>query len=301
MVGRLRHNEDNRLRHEQDHDTDGLDRGNMIRAKMSALMVAAVLALGVQSPALGRDLCTIVADASTRAILHQEGNCETRVTPASTFKIALAVMGFADGILISSEVPKLPFKQGYADWGGAAWKEDATPARWMKHSIVWYSQRLAEAMGAERLGRHARNFGYGNADFSGDPGKNNGLERAWISSSLAISPLEQAAFLAALVERTLPVSAEAMAGAMALVEEAGTVDGWRIFGKTGSAYPRNRDESFDRARGWGWFVGWAEKGGQTLVFARLAQDEERHPVSGGLRARDALVRDWAGLIRAAGL
>ena len=171
---------------------------------MRLVFAAAVLAgfLGVSGAAQARDLCTVVADAATRTVLIQDGDCETRVTQASTFKVALAVMGYDAGIITSAHAPKLPFKEGYPDWMGEAWRQDTDPTMWMVNSTVWYSQRLTEMLGAETLTSYAQNLGYGNADFSGDPGKNNGLERAWISSSLKISPLEQAGFMAALVEGT---------------------------------------------------------------------------------------------------
>lgn len=242
-------------------------------------------------PAQARVICTLVADAQSRQVLLSEGDCESRATPASTFKLPLTVMGFDAGIIISAQEPKLPFKEGYADWI-ADWRQDTDPAMWMHYSNVWYSQRITEKLGADKLAAYARSFGYGNGDFSGDPGLNNGLERSWISSSLQISPLEQADFVAALVERKLPVLPAAMEGAIGLIESAGVAEGWTLWGKTGSAYPRRTDRSFDYAKGWGWYVGWAEKDGRRLVFARLAQDEQRHKISGGLRARDALLAEW---------
>lgn len=272
----------------------------MGRIFVSAAMIG-LMALAGGGTAMARDLCTLLADAPSRAVLYQQGDCQTRVTPASTFKTALAAMAFDAGLIKSSHEPKLPFKAGYADWAGAAWRQDTDPQMWMEHSTVWYSQRLAEMLGAERLTAYARDFGFGNADFSGDPGQDNGLERAWISSSLKVSPLEQAGFVAALIEGKLPISAEARAGTLSIVQKAGSVAGWEIYGKTGSAYPRNADGSFARARGWGWFVGWAEKDGRRVVFVRLAQDEQREAVSGGLRARDALLGDWPAMLSAAGL
>src|SRR5690606_5100889 len=133
------------------------------------------------------------------------------------------------------------------------------------------------------------------------PGRSNGLERAWISSSLKVSPLEQAGFIAALVQRQLPVSRHAIDGALGLLESAGQADGWQLWGKTGSAYPRRADYSFDYAQGWGWYVGWAEKAGRKIVFVRVNQDEKRHDVSGGLRARDELVQQWPEIASRAGL
>ena len=269
--------------------------------RFSLLAVALTGVFALAAPAQARDICTLIADATTRTVLHQEGDCETQVTPASTFKVALAVMAYDAGIITSAHEPKLPFREGYADWQGAAWRQDTDPTMWMVNSTVWYSQRLAEILGAEGMTAYAKKFGYGNADFSGDPGKNNGLERSWISSSLKISPLEQAGFVAALVDGRLPVSHAAMSGAMELVQQGGASDGWTLRGKTGSAYPRQADGNLDRTRGWGWYVGWAEKEDRKLVFVRLAQDEQRQQVSGGLRARDQLLADWAGLVGALGL
>ena len=265
------------------------------------LAVIAGLILGVfASGAQAAPICTLVADPVSRTVLLSEGDCESRVTPASTFKVPLAVMAFDAGIVTSAREPKYPFKEGYPDWIGS-WRQDTDPTTWMHNSNVWYSQRLTEQIGADRLAGYARSFGYGNADFSGDPGRNNGLERAWISSSLRVSPLEQAGFIAALTEGQLPVSATTTAGALSLLESPGEADGWQVWGKTGSAYPRRADYSLDYARGWGWYVGWAERNGRRVVFVRLTQDDERHDVSGGLRARDGLMAEWPDIAIRAGL
>ena len=172
---------------------------------------------------------------------------------------------------------------------------DTNPTDWMRYSVVWYSQRITRALGAEALTRYARAFGYGNADFSGDAGEDNGLERAWIASSLRISPREQAVFLRGLVTEELPASPEAMAAARGIVECA-PVEGWTVCGKTGTAYPRRGDRSFDYGRGWGWFVGWAEREGQRLVFVRLTQARERSEGSPGNLTRDAVLAEWPGLM-----
>lgn len=261
---------------------------------MKRLFLAIFAALGFMStaPAMAKTLCTVIADAASGVVLQEEGDCRTRVTPASTFKLPLAVMGYDAGFLKDAETPALPFKAGYPDWGGAEWRQTTDPQRWMKYSVVWYSQRITEALRVAQLSHYAARMGYGNSDFSGDPGKNNALERAWISSSLKIAPVEQVAFLRNLVNKSLPVSADAMDMAMALAERWQTPDGWLVAGKTGSAYPRLANGNFDRSRGWGWFVGWAERDGRVLVFARLDQDEKRHDTSGGLRARDLFLSEW---------
>lgn len=258
-------------------------------------LVATLVAFYFAVPVQAAVLCTLIADVGTGQILIEQGSdCDTPATPASTFKMPLAVMGFDAGFLVDANRPALPFVEGYPDWGGDDWRRTTDPLRWMEYSVVWYSQVIARALGAERLAAYARAFDYGNADFSGDPGAGNGLERSWISSSLKLTPRQQLAFMSKLVTGRLPASDHAMQTTLSILQrrEAG---GWLFRGKTGSAYPRLADGNFDRARGWGWYVGTASRGDRTLVFVRLIQDEARHLTSGGLRARDEFLAEWPGL------
>lgn len=259
------------------------------------LASAALALLGLLAvPAQAKTVCTLLMDARSAQLLLKNGDCASRVTPASTFKIALAVMGYDAGILKTAHEPVMRFRAGDPDWG-TNWTRDTDPANWMRYSVLWYSQRIAAALGTDALTRYAHDFSYGNADFSGDPGFDNGLERAWVSSSLMVSPREQAAFLRLLVADGLPVDPKAMALAKSIVE-VHQQDGWRFHGKTGGAYPRRADRSFDYARGWGWYVGWAESDAKTLIFVRLTQASERTPGSPGTRARDEFLREWRDLI-----
>src|SRR5690606_28715836 len=141
------------------------------------------------------------------------------------------------GLLQDADRPLMTWQPGEPDWGGDAWRGAVTPGTWMRDSVVWYSQRLTRALGARRFAGAVAALGYGNADVSGDPGFDNGLERSWISSSMAISGREQAAFLHRLLTRSLPVRPEAMAFAEGLAT-AQPVAGWLFHGKTGGAYPR---------------------------------------------------------------
>lgn len=272
------------------------------RAAAAWRAAAAALAIGlapaVPAPASTVTLCTIVADAASGAVVHEQGDCDRRVTPASTFKIPLALMGFDAGFLEDARTPLLPFRESDPDWI-AAWRQPTDPTGWLKHSVVWYSRRVAESLGRPRFDRYLAELDYGNADGSGDPGRDNALERSWISSSLVISPREQLRFLVRLLEGDLPVSRAAIGRTVALVERFPATDGWTVHGKTGSAYPRGRDGSFDRARGWGWFVGWAERDGRRLVFARLRQDTQRNAAPAGLRTRDSILRDLPAIAASA--
>lgn len=248
-------------------------------------------------PVDAKTLCTMISDVEDRKILMKQGeSCLTRVTPASTTKIVLAVMGFDSKFLKNPHSPTLPFREGYADWLGDIWKQPTDPTRWLKYSVVWYSQLITHELGQQRLEKYAADFGYGNADFSGDPGQNNGLDRAWISSSLKVSPQEQVTFLGKLINRSLPVSAEVFDKVYLTVDTWPLKNGWTIYGKTGMAFPRTSDGGYDSLRPYGWFVGWAEKDDRTLVFAQLIQDEKKEEGFAGNRSRDTFLNEFPTFI-----
>lgn len=184
---------------------------DLFRRRMAAgcLSLAAMAFASGPAAAAAENVCTVLADASTGVILVQEGECDRRVPPASTFKVPIALMGYDAGFLEDEHDPALPFKEGYPDWI-ESWRSDTDPAAWMKNSVVWYSQQVTQALGKEKFAGYVEAFGYGNADVSGDKGKDNGLTRSWLSSSLRISPLEQLDFLAKIVGRKLPASARPM-------------------------------------------------------------------------------------------
>jgi beta-lactamase class D len=252
-----------------------------------------VLAGLASSAVYARTICTVVADASTRQILVQQGDCSSRVTPASTFKIAISLMGFDSGFLKDEHAPVLPYREGYVDWGGALWREPTDPARWIKYSVVWFSEQVTQALGQARFQQYTSAFDYGNADVSGNPPEHNGVMGAWINSSLRISPLEQVSFLQKVVDRQLPVSAHAFDMTDSITEITTLPGGWNIHGKTGTGSPGS---SFDKAHSYGWFVGWATQGPRTLVFARLIQDEKIEADSAGVRARDSFLQELPALV-----
>jgi beta-lactamase class D len=243
-------------------------------------------------------LCTVIADGASGKVLRQQGTCDQRITAASTFKLALSLMGYDAGYLTDEHLPALPFREGYADWL-PSWRATTDPTRWISESVVWYSQRLTEWLGPQRLQRYVTAFGYGNEDLSGDPGKNNGLTNAWLSSSLKISALEELAFLVKIVRHQLPVAARAYEMTARITLLPSTANGWEVHGKTGTGSPIKPDGLEDDAHSFGWFVGWATKGGRTIVFVRSIQDtpqDAHQQLRTGLRARADFLRELPGLL-----
>jgi beta-lactamase class D/beta-lactamase regulating signal transducer with metallopeptidase domain len=217
--------------------------------------------------------CTLIVDAASGAALVREGTCDERVTPASTFKIAISLMGFDSGVLRDDHTPYLPYKPSYAS-SNPSWRHDTDPAGWLHESVVWYSQQVVARLGAARVRSYVQAFNYGNRDLASVAGVDDAVALSEVSPTLRISPLEETVFLRKMVNRELPVSAHAYDVTARLLKGETLVNGWEVYGKTGTAPARLPDGSADEAQYIGWFVGWVNKGGRTLVFARLLQ----HPV-----------------------
>jgi beta-lactamase class D len=216
-------------------------------------------------------------------VLKQEGDCESRYSPRSSFKIPLSLMGFDAGFFIDESNPELPFKEGYYDYL-EIWKQSHTPSLWMKHSCVWYSQVLTKKLGMKKFQKYVRQFNYGNQDVSGDKGKNNGLDRSWLSSSLKISCREQVLFLQKFLHQQLHVKSKAYTFTKNIIFVDELMDGWKLYGKTGTGNVPKEDGTLDEKRQGGWFVGWVEKGSRKIVFACYLE-QHTQDLSAGQQAK----------------
>jgi beta-lactamase class D len=248
------------------------------------------------APAWAAPVCTVVTEASDgKQILRQGPQCDTRTAPQSTFKIALSLIGYDRGVLQDERAPAWPYKPEYEAWL-ESWKKTVDPTSWQRDSVVWYSRELTRLLGAERLQQDVDRLDYGNRDLSGDPGKNNGLTNAWLSSSLQISPDEQIVFLRKLLSYQAPVSKTAVDRTLAIIPQFPLADGWIVHGKSGTGLQRNPDGGTEQGRQVGWFVGWAQKGEHKVVFAHLIKDDAKNDTFAGLRARDAMLADLPRLL-----
>ena len=239
-------------------------------------------------------VCTVMTDVATGETIVREGPAERRFSPCSSFKVPLAVMGFDSGVLVDPHHPLWDYRPEFQA-AMEAQKKAADPTIWLADSIVWYSQELTRALGAARFRDYVVRFGYGNEDVSGNPGKNDGLTQSWLMSSLAISPDEQVAFIRRFLGRELDVSDHAYDATLASLAQYPAEGGWTLHGKTGSGFVRDAAGAVDRSKPFGWFVGWGEKGGRRIAFARFNQGNERSKTYGGMIAREAMVKDFARL------
>jgi beta-lactamase class D len=200
------------------------------------------------------------------------GKYEDRHAPFSTFKVALALMGFDARILENKDSPKWAFKEEYEknfqSWYTREkgleyhWCQKHTPATFMKNSVVWFSHQITERLGEKKFQEYVSKLDYGNKDVSGTVGKdgmykNDGLLNSWLGTSLQISPLEQVEFLEKLVANELALSTQAQEKTREIMDKEEDWNGWKLYGKTGGGSGKN-----------GWFIGWIEKDGQRIIFAQ---------------------------------
>ncbi|MFG1372598.1 penicillin-binding transpeptidase domain-containing protein [Xanthobacter oligotrophicus] len=267
----------------------------LTRASFGLLLTLAAAVLA--APARAAEDCFLATDLESGRVLAKQGLCATRHPPNSTFKIALALMGYDAGLLKSETQPVFEPPEG-ADLSRPQTRGPQTPRSWMEHSVVWYSQVLARELGAERMGGYLKGFAYGNENMGGLKGEGEPLARFWLSSSLRISPREQIDFLRRMLKGTLPISAEAVTATERLLAIEEQPAGWLVFGKTGTGNGRHADGSLDRARPFGWFVGFARKAAHTVVFVRFTSLDMATPEPLGPLARRQAIAILAPVLAA---
>lgn len=240
---------------------------------MRKLLLFLVLILLLDCAVFAGTKCFMVAEEGH--VLQKDGDCDKRHSPCSTFKIAISLMGYNEGILTNAIMPEWENK-----------KQAANPTVWIKNSCIWYSQIITAKLGLEKFKNYVTRFNYGNQNLAGNKGKNDGLTYAWLSSSLQISGLEQIDFLQKLLDSKLPVSDKAQKLTRSILATNELLDGWKLYGKTGAGYLINKDGSRDEDRKIAWFIGWLQKDSRNIVFAHYIEDEERMSAPAGKRAKE---------------
>lgn len=233
-----------------------------------------------------QDACFLLYNLNAHKVVdvYNKSRCKTEVSPNSTFKIALSLMAFDSKVITQQTV----FKWNGQHYSIPGWNQNETPQAWLQYSVVWVSQQITPQLGMDKINAYLKSFDYGNEDFSGDPGQNNGLSHAWLDSSLKISPAEQIKFIGKLVQNKLPVSEAAMNDTKANLYLETSANGWQLYGKTGSG--SSVIQGVPEAHGW--FVGWVQKQDQVYLVVLNSQDLVP-PQSGeyaGQRAKNAAMQ-----------
>ena len=175
---------------------------------------------------------------------------ETRLRPASTFKILNSLIAFETGVVKDADDVLV--------WNGQpqsvkAWERDMTIREAIAASNVPAYQDIARRIGLERMRGFVRSVGYGNADI-GDT-----VDDFWLAGPLAISAVEQVRFLDELLRRELPFTTRSYDLLESIMPAETTPEQGRLFFKTGLAVRVDPNV--------GWLVGWVNLRGRSYPFA----------------------------------
>ncbi len=220
------------------------------------------------------DGCFILYSMDEHKIISEynpNNRCSQRISPNSTFKIPLSVMAFDQGIIHQNTVFKWTGEKGVLP----EHEQDQTPKSWLQYSVVWLSQQLTPKLGYDRIKHYLADFHYGNQDFTGDPGKHNGLQYAWIASSLKISAIEELQFLKNMLSHQLQVKPDAIENTKSNLYLGKLKNGADYYGKTGAGR-HGRSERLENPSPLrdGWFVGFIQKGTASYIFVSNLTDKE---------------------------
>ena len=148
--------------------------------------------------------------AGSGQVTRSGDRCDTALSPASTFKIPHALVALETGVVTAGTVEK---------WDGTrhpdqpSWDRDHTVLSAMRPSVLWFFQRIAPRIGAERMHEWLQKLDYGNADTSGP------IREYWVNGRLRISPDAQLQFLQRFYAGELPISARHVAAVRGALEQ----------------------------------------------------------------------------------
>ncbi|WP_455797683.1 BlaR1 family beta-lactam sensor/signal transducer [Clostridium butyricum] len=201
-------------------------------------------------------------------IFNKEGS-ERRVSPCSTYKIALSLIGLDNGIISKDD--------NVIKWDGqnyhfTEWNKDQTLESAMKYSVNWYFDKIDSSINRGKIYGYMNLFNYGNQ-------KAWKIDREyWNQSSLKISAIEQVQFLKSIWEYDVDLKKEDIdfvKDSIKLMEESGTT----LYGKTGSGSENDKGVN-------GWFVGVVENENNHYYFA--TNIEGRNNINGEKAKRVSL-------------
>ncbi|MEB3302884.1 MAG: penicillin-binding transpeptidase domain-containing protein, partial [Cyanobacteriota bacterium] len=127
---------------------------------------------------------------------YNRSRAEQRFSPASTFKIANALIGLSLGAVASVD-ERIPYT-GDPQPLMPEWLQPMGLRGAMAVSNVPIYQELARRIGLQRMGQAIQRLGYGNAQIGSD------VTTFWLRGPLAISAVEQTTFLSRLAHQSLP-------------------------------------------------------------------------------------------------
>ena len=214
--------------------------------------------------------CAVILNSENNTYtFYNEGQCRTRVSPNSTFKVISALIGIHNQV-VTSEDSKMEYDG--MNYPVDAWNVDLRLEDAFRSSCIWYFRKVIDEVGQETIQEELNKLDYGNCDISEWSGSGVNsfpeLNGFWIESSLLISPIEQVEVLHKIMEgETIYTESEIeILKSIMLLESS---DSKKIYGKTGTG-----------TDGTAWFIGFVEKDNTNIYFAIYLDNNSSNEISG---------------------
>jgi beta-lactamase class D len=243
---------------------------------------------------LASEGCFSMRDLATgEERINDASRCARPRRPNSTFKIPNALIALDLGILDGPDSMMRwdPVAYPAQDYWSDEWKRDHTLRSAVRVSAVPLFRALAIQIGPERMRGYLERLDYGNRDMSGGP------DAFWLRGGLRITARQQIELLSGLVQRKLPVKAEAQAAMRDVLRLEPRHPGVELFGKTGSGSLEDGPEGpTGEGPMVGWMVGWIEQAQRTVVYAMWIEGESYQTMrERRTKAVDAVIDDLVGV------
>ncbi len=202
----------------------------------------------------GYEATFVMRDSAGKSVYQfNDELAKKQVSPCSTFKIVLGLVGLETGVIKDENTPE---KFDGTKQMVEAWEKDHNLKSAMSESVNWYFQRVCSKIGQKDLSKYLKLLNYGNQDLS------SGIDNFWMGDvgSLGISAIEQADFLERLYAEKLPLSARSQQIVKKILKCDESPNGAVLFGKTGT-------DQKDGKLVFGWFAGFVESKKGNYVFA----------------------------------
>ena len=180
-----------------------------------------------------------------------------RLTPASTFKIANALIGLQTGVITNDSM--------IIKWDGIKrknndWNKDLNLREAFKVSAVPYFQEVARRIGKDTMQHWIDTLAYGNKNLQGP------IDSFWLNNQLKISPDEQLGFLKKLYFDQLPFRKSVQQNVRdIMLQEDNTL--YKLSYKTGWGFDEQNNNI-------GWLVGWIEENRHVYFFVTLVKSPD---------------------------
>lgn len=178
--------------------------------------------------------------------IYNKNMAEKRVSPDSTYKIALALNGLEEGVITNenSEIKWDGTENSFKEWNKNHNLNSA-----MKYSVNWYFQNVDSKINKGKISDFLNKISYGNKQIGFDS------KNYWLENSLKISPIEQVDFLKRLYKNEFDFDINNVNAVLNSIRISDN-----FYGKTGTGMINGKTVN-------GWFVGIIEQKNNTYIFA----------------------------------